>query len=80
MLELEKNLIVHRLADGRRQAHDKATSKVRNAKRNGKLVPGMLKQDGSARSVGAKSWLAEYGKPTRLQQRHLHDAIKAQSR
>ncbi len=78
MLELEKNLVVYRLKDGRKHAQEKANEEVKRVKRSGKkLKPGMLTQAGKAKAMGAKSWLARFGKPTAAQIILLKEAFKA---
>ena len=46
MLELEKNLVVHRLKDGRKHAQEKANKEIKRLKRTGKkLKPGTKRWD-----------------------------------
>ena len=75
MIELEKNLVVTRLADGRKKAQMVARQQVKIAKRQGKLKVGMLTQKGAAKSSGPSSFLASYGEPTKLQKGKLKQAI-----
>ena len=76
MVELEKNLIVARLADGREEASKKAAEVVQQAKRQGTLKVGMLTQDGNAKTVGATSYLAWCAQMTKSQKMQLKAAIK----
>ena len=81
MLELEKNLVVHRLKDGRKHAQEKADKEIQRLKCAGKkLKPGMLTQKGKPKVMGSKSWLATFGKPTPLQRVRLQMAFKARAR
>ena len=76
MIELERNLIVTRLAAGREAAHKAAVQQVKIAKRQGKLKVGMLTQKGGAKSAGPSSFLAWYGEPTSHQKKQLKAVIK----
>lgn len=76
MIELEKNLIVSRLNDGRQEAAKKAEKDLQAAKRKGKLEIGMITQDGNAKTVGATSYLVSCGKLTNSKKNQLKAAIK----
>ena len=80
MLELEKNLVVYRLKDGRKHAQEKANHEIKRIKRKGKkLKPGMLTQAGKAKAMGSKSWLARFGQPSAAQRLQLKSVFKARA-
>ena len=77
MIELEKNLIVQRLADGRAKKHKAMESKVLDAKRkNKRLSFGDITQKGKAKSSGAHSALQEDGVLSVKQKNQMTKAIQ----
>ena len=77
MVELEKNLIVQRLADGRAKKHDKMKQKVKKARKANKQVAyGDITQDGRPKSCGSNSALQIVGRLSQAQKKHMKDAIK----
>ena len=58
MIERERNLVVTRLADGRKKAHEAVCQRVKAAKRQGGIELGVLTQDGGVKSTGPSSFLA----------------------
>jgi len=76
MTELEKNLIVQRLSDGRQRKKEQIQELVANAQaKNQQLKIGQLTQDGKAKSCGSKSILHQIGPLSTYKKHQLQKAI-----
>lgn len=76
MVELEKNLIVQRLAHGRAKKHEKMEQKVKQARKvNKQLAYGDITQAGKPKSCGSNSALQIVGKLSYAQKNHMKKAI-----
>ena len=82
--ELERNLIVARLSDGRKRKQMQADVEIKRIrKQNGKLGVGQLTQNGQAKYIGSKSTLhkcIEKGRLTAKLKQSLRTAIKSRER
>ena len=76
MVELEKNLIVQRLAHGRAKKHEKMEQKVKKARKaNKQLSYGDITQAGKPKSCGSNSALQIVGKLSYAQKNQMKKAI-----
>ena len=79
MMELEKNLIVSRLTDGRKRKQEQRKALVKSMRKAGKkLSPEHITQKGCPKSCGSRSLLERMGTFTRAQTRALQQAIREQ--